>query len=421
MEKSFWQTEQGARVLVDHLHDGIFVIEEGLFVYVNPRLADMLDYSVVELVGLPFIEVIAAEEQSLAWEMHRARLAGEKVPEQFDIHLVNDKGSLIFCSINISLFNTVEGKTVIIGTVHDVTKQKAELAEVESSKIELKSIFDELPDVFYRTNMQGIITMISPSCFDILGYRQDEMLGKKMADFYNTPEERQKVVQAIIDGGGKATRVEAALRHKNGSVVWISTNAFVRLDSNHQPASVDGVARDISERKLMEDQLTALSRIDGLTKVYTRRYFLDKSEAVLEMMKRYQRPASMMMMDLDHFKKINDNYGHQAGDLALLAFTQVCRNEIRESDVLGRLGGEEFGLILPETNIQNAQILAERIRSATGGISIPFGGQNIRLTVSIGLVEIRQEDISMDSIMHRADLAMYQAKERGRDQVVTVF
>jgi len=420
VEKYFWQTDQGARVLVDHLQDGIFVIDDGVFVYVNLRLAEMLGCSVIELIGLPFIEVIAVEEQSLVWERHRARLAGESVPDQYDIHLVSALGSLIFCSLNVRMIRTQDGQAVTIGSVRDVTKQKTELAELESSKMELKSIFDQLPDVFYRTNMQGIITMISPSCFDILGYRQYEMLGRQMSGFYNTPEERQKVVQAILDGGGKATRVEAALRHKDGSIVWISTNAFVRYNADSQPVSVDGVARDISERKLMEDQLIALSRVDGLTEVFSRRYFLDKSEAVLEMMRRYQRPASMMMLDLDHFKKINDNYGHHIGDLALIAFTLACRREIRESDVFGRLGGEEFGLILPETTIQNAQVLAERIRIATEEIVIPLGDQNIGFTVSIGLVEIKQEDQTMDAIMHRADLAMYQAKERGRNQVVTV-
>ena len=421
MEKFSWSSDQGCRVLIDHLQDGIFVIEEGVMAYVNLRFAEMLGRTVNELIGLPFIELIAVEEQSLVWERHRARLSGEKVPDQYDLHLSTAQGSLIFCSMNVSLTENPQGHTVAIGSVRDVTQQKMALAELETSKMELKSIYNELPDVFYRTNMQGIITMISPSCFDVNGYRQQEMLGTAMSDYYVTPEERQKIVQAITDGGGKATGVEAGLKHKDGTTVWISTNAFIRFDADHQPISVDGVARDISGRKRMEDQLTALARTDGLTGVYNRSYFMDKSDAVIEVMRRYQHPASMMMLDLDHFKKINDNYGHHVGDLALLAFTKACRQEIRESDVLGRLGGEEFGLLLPETSIQNAQVLAERIRKATAAIEVPLGDRMIGITVSIGLVELSAEDLSLSSVMRRADLAMYQAKERGRNQVVFSF
>jgi len=419
LEKFLWQSDQGCRVLIDHLQDGIYVIEEAKLVYVNQQLAKMLGYPINELIGRSFIELVASEDQSLVLERYRARLSGEKVPEQYEIHLLTAQGSVICCSLNVGLSKSQKDHNVIVGSARDVTQQMATLAELESTKAELKSIFDRLPDVFYRTNMQGIITMISPTCFDVIGYRQEEMLGTAMSDYYVTPEDRQKTVQAITDGGGKAIRVEAGLRHKDGSIIWMSTNAFVRYGSDNQPVSVDGVAHDISGRKRMEDQLTALSRTDGLTGVYNRRYFIEKSEELINVMRRYQHPASMLIADLDLFKNINDKYGHYMGDVALIAFTNICRQEIRESDVLGRLGGEEFGLMLPETPIQYAQNLAERIRKATAAIEIPLGDNMIGVTVSIGLVELRPEDQSLYSVMRRADLAMYQAKERGRNQVVT--
>lgn len=421
MEKFSWQSDQGYRVLIDHLQDGIVVVEEGILSYVNQRMATMLGYRVNELIGRPFIEFIAPADKVLIQERYRARLSGETVPDQYDIHLVTAQGALIFCTLNIGLYENHAGETVTISSVRDVTKQKAALAELEAAKEDLKKIFDQLPDVFYRTNMQGIITMISPSCFDILGYRQEVMQGSPMANYYETPEDRQKVVQAITDGGGKATCVEAGLRHKNGSIIWISTNAIVRYDADGKPLYIEGVARDISERKRMEDQLTLLSRTDDLTGEFSRSYFMNKSEEVIRIMRRYERPASMMMLDLDHFKNINDNFGHHVGDLALIAFTQACRREIRDSDVLGRLGGEEFGLMLPETSIQNAQLLAERIRKATADIKIPLDGQTIKFTVSIGVVELSTEDQSLDSVLRRADRAMYQAKQNGRNQVVTLI
>lgn len=420
MEQISWLSAQGYQGLLDHLQDGIFVIEAGQLAYVNQRLADMLGYPVDELIGRPFLELVAAEDQPLVWERHHARLAGEQVPEQYDIHLCTVRG-VIFCSLNVGLGESMEGCTVTVGSARDVTQQREALAELEASRVELKSIMDQLPDVLYRTDMQGIITMISPACFDILGFRREEMLGTVLSDYYNNRENRQKIVQAICEAGGKAIRVESALRHKDGSIVWMLTNAFVRFDSDGQPISIEGLARDISERKRMEDQLMTLSRTDGLTGAYNRGHFMDKSEEVINMMRRYQRPASMMVADLDHFKTINDKYGHHAGDLALKAFTDVCRQEIRESDILGRLGGEEFGLMLPETTIQHAQVLAERIRKAASALEITLDDQTIRIAVSIGLVELSTEDATLDAVMRRADLAMYQAKAGGRNQVVTAM
>lgn len=421
MEKFSWQSDQGYRILIDHLQDGVVVVEEGVLVFANQRMASMIGYSTDELIGHPFIQFIAPGDAPLMQERYLARLAGETVPDQYDIHLVTAQGSLLFCTLNIGLYQDPNEKAVTIGSARDVTRQKTALAELEASKEELKKIFDRLPDVFYRTNMQGIITMISPSCFDILGYRQEVMQGTPMASYYVTPDDRQKAVQAITDGGGRATQVEAGLRHKDGSTVWISTNAIVRYGADGQPLFIEGVARDISEQKRLQDQLTLLSRTDDLTGEFSRSYFMNKSEEVIKIMKRYQRPATMMMLDLDHFKNINDNFGHHAGDIALIAFTRACRQEIRDSDVLGRLGGEEFGLMLPETTLENAQQLAERIRKATADIRIPQDGQIITITVSIGVVELRADDQSLTSILRRADRAMYQAKQNGRNQVVTLI
>ena len=419
MEDFSWLSDQGCRILVDHLQDGIFVIDREKLVYANQHLADMFGYELGDLIGQTFIDLIAAEDRAMAMERYLTRLKGEYVPAQYEVRIIDAHGTQRSCSLNVSLMKNQEGRAVTIGSARDITRQKEELAKLEASRHELQSIFDQLPDVFYRTDMQGIITMISPFCFKTIGYSQEEMLGTPMAGYYKTPEDRQKIVQAITKGSGKAIQVEAALKHKDGSTIWVSTNAFVRLDEKGKPSCIEGVARDISARKRMEDRLTTLSRTDSLTGVYNRQYFMDQSEEVIKVMRRYKHPASMMLADLDHFKSINDRYGHHAGDLALNAFVQVCRETIRESDIFGRMGGEEFAITLPETPLQSAAVLAERIRKATAEMDITLDGQTIKLTVSIGLVELSAEDQSLKAILHRADQAMYQAKEKGRNRVVT--
>jgi len=420
LEKLLWLSDHGCKVLVEHLQDGIFVIEDEKFTYVNQHLADMFAYPVDGLIGKPFIELVADMDKAMVQERHHARIAGKNVPELYDIHIITGHGSIICCSLNVGLSTDQSGKFVAVGSVRDVTQQRVALASLQAAKADLSSIFEQLPDVFYRTDMQGIITKMSPSCFDVLGYSAEEFLGTSLASYYKTPEERQKVVLAIIAGGGKATRVEAAFKHKNGSTVWVSTSAIVRNSPEGHPICIEGVARDVTEQKGMEEHLIALSRIDSMTGVYNRRYYMDKCEEVINMMKRYHRPASMMVADLDYFKSINDSYGHHAGDLALKAFADVCRQEIRESDFLGRLGGEEFGLMLPETTFEQAKTLAERIRKSVEDLVVRVGDDSISFTVSIGLVELNINDTSLDSIMSCADLAMYRAKATGRNRVVAL-
>jgi len=262
LDKLSWLNEQDCRIIIDRLQDGIFVIEDGKLAYVNLRMATMLGYEAEELVGRPMTDVVFHADQPLVLERYHARISGEKVPEQYDLRLVASQGEVIFCSLNVGLSIRENGVSVTVGSVRDVTKQKAEHAELEASQEELKAIFNQFPDVFYRTDMRGIITIISPSCFNILGYRQEVMVGSAMSSYYLNPEDRQKIVLLITEGGGRVTRVEAALRHKDGTTIWISTNAFVRFDKDGNPCYIEGVARDISERKLMEDKLTDLSRTD---------------------------------------------------------------------------------------------------------------------------------------------------------------
>jgi diguanylate cyclase (GGDEF)-like protein len=132
---------------------------------------------------------------------------------------------------------------------------------------------------------------------------------------------------------------------------------------------------------------------------------------------RYNRPASLLMMDIDFFKQINDTYGHHAGDEALKAFAAHCTRYLREVDLFGRLGGEEFAAFLPETTSEAAATAANRLRGAPETETIPVDGQELSLRVSIGISAVKDSD-NIESLMQRADASLYAAKQRGRNQVV---
>ncbi|MDT8445694.1 MAG: diguanylate cyclase [bacterium] len=415
-----WLEGGNYKILVDRLQEGLFALVDGKVVYSNQFLSRLLGYEPQELQGRSFTDLVYPADLSLVQERYEARLQGLPVPVDYEVRALRSDGSWVDVLLSVGLSQGPDGEAITVGSVKDITEQKQAFALLAQSQQELKTILDQLPDVFYRTDMEGRIVMISPACFEAIGYRPEEMIGKPMADFYHDPEQRAKIAQAIVDGGGRAKQVEAALRHKSGRAIWVSTNAAVRLDPAGRPKWVEGVARDISQRKQMEDELLRLATTDDLTGLYNRRHFFGRAEQLITVVQRYQRPLSALMLDLDHFKKINDQFGHQAGDKVLQLFAGTCKQLVRDADLVGRLGGEEFGIVLPETSTESAHILAERIRSSVESARLEGSYEQVGVTVSIGLVGMQGNHDNLEQLLSQADMALYEAKAQGRNRVVVL-
>ena len=168
------------------------------------------------------------------------------------------------------------------------------------------------------------------------------------------------------------------------------------------------------------DELQTLRRqvnTDPLTGLFNVRYFREALDAELERTRRTGLPTSLMMVDLDHFKQLNDNYGHASGDKALQVFTNICTGMLRNVDVFGRWGGEEFVILLPETDAEGAAIMAERLRKLTEEQELECHGQKYNMTVSIGVAQFHDNEVSMEGPIDRADKAVYEAKRAGRNTI----
>jgi diguanylate cyclase (GGDEF)-like protein len=165
-------------------------------------------------------------------------------------------------------------------------------------------------------------------------------------------------------------------------------------------------------------RLQELATLDALTNVYNRRHFLELANKEFARARRYQTPLSIIMLDVDRFKQINDSYGHAGGDEMLKALAQLCCGEIREIDVFGRIGGEEFAICLPGTPLSDAQQVAERLRCSIATAEVPLEGAQATFTISLGVAEFHNGDKDFAILLRRADLALYEAKEMGRNQVV---
>ena len=176
---------------------------------------------------------------------------------------------------------------------------------------------------------------------------------------------------------------------------------------------------NIRKRKEKEEEIIYLNYHDSLTDLYNRRYFMQAGKKEIERSKRYNEQLSLMMIDIDHFKNVNDTYGHIIGDKVLKSLASLLKESIRNVDTVGRLGGEEFGIILPKSSLDKAKRVAERLRKNIEENIFKFDEAKISITISIGITSYHQKTKNMDNLIHKADLALYEAKKRGRNCVVT--
>ncbi len=177
------------------------------------------------------------------------------------------------------------------------------------------------------------------------------------------------------------------------------------------------IGKLLSELEEKNKKLQELAYYDPLTGLPNRRFFFEHASLIFEEAKRYEKTFSLLVMDIDHFKKINDSYGHDVGDLVLKTFARVLKSLLRHSDVCARFGGEEFVVLLPNTNLEGAKILAERIRSTVAKNPVEHGSNLVLFTVSVGVSQYRKSVQSIDELIKEADIALYRAKEGGRNRV----
>ncbi|MCL1471752.1 diguanylate cyclase [Argonema antarcticum] len=179
----------------------------------------------------------------------------------------------------------------------------------------------------------------------------------------------------------------------------------------------DQLKKSLADQAKLTKNLERLANTDPLTGVWNRRYLLTLCEQEINRAYRYKRLFSLLMLDLDHFKQINDIYGHAVGDEVLIAMTKVVQYCLREVDFWGRFGGEEFVVILPETNLDAAVDVAERIRQNLEKTAISVEGEQVKITVSIGVSSYQLDDQKIDVVLQRADKALYEAKNQGRNRI----
>ena len=262
------------------------------------------------------------------------------------------------------------------------------------------------------------IIYVNPAFERLMGYSAEEILGQSPRIF-NGPDTdshtRYRIRKALREG--KGIRTEILKYCKDGQTRWLDMNIVPLRDAGGVITHFASIERDLTRYKKIERQLANMALFDSLTGSLNRPAFFQHAEKEFARGKRYFRPLSVIMVDIDHFKRINDQYGHHGGDQDLQIFAEACQEVIRSTDLMGRIGGEEFALLLPDTPIKSAFNLAERLRTRINKFPYLAGEMLIEVTASLGVAELQSDDINFKALLQRADEALYEAKHAGRNQV----
>lgn len=295
--------------------------------------------------------------------------------------------------------------------------------EARESEHQLRLLSDNLPGVIIRLVREAdgtfTIPFVSAGVKPLLGVTADDVVGTPQSLIRRIhPDDRAKVIKALRQSADTLRVMSVAARGQDAEEDerWLSWTAQPRPRADGAVVW-EGAIVDITERHQLEEELRRLAMVDSLTGVANRRHFEEMGERELSRLGRVKDPLCVLLLDADHFKRVNDRYGHHVGDIVLRRVAEVCSRQIRTVDAIGRLGGEEFALLLPNTALEGARVMAERIRRAIAAERIVVDGETIRVTVSIGGTQVDPGEPTIKAAMQRADEAMYRAKQEGRNRV----
>jgi len=285
----------------------------------------------------------------------------------------------------------------------------------------IRGIVDAAFDAIITIDEHGIISSFNPAAQQIFGYEESEIIGNSINLIIPSPHKEMHNDYLARYITTRETHVineprEMEAQKKDGSIFPIEI--CVGAKETNGKWLFTGILRDITERKQLKAELEKMAITDALTGSYNRGHFDQVFDSEFSRSARYQLPLSLIIMDADNFKDINDNYGHLAGDAFLIALAKEIHGIVRELDIVARYGGEEFVVILPQTDGDDAMILAERIRTGIEKIEVLHDGHRINCTTSIGVATFKEGSTkSSDQLLSLADKALYMAKKAGRNRV----
>ncbi len=420
-EAALGESEARFRSIFEHVNDIIYTIEaDGTFSSISPASERLLGWHPDDWIGRPFSQIVHPDDLVRMQKLFLRAQAGESLPV-FQVHVLTKSGTYMDAEITTSLIRRRDS-IAIAGVVRDISARKRAEAEITRLSQWNALLLNSAGEGIYGMDKDGNCTFVNPAALNILGFDRSEVLGKRQHQVFHYhykdgspyPAEDCPIYQTLHDGIPR--KVEDTFIRKNGELFPVQISA-TPIHENDVLVGVEVVFQDISHRKKLEEELMHLATTDPLTGVANRRKLIEQLGMELARTRRSGESAAFLMVDIDHFKNVNDTFGHAAGDTVIQHLADLSRLRLRRIDLFGRLGGEEFGVLLPNTSGAEAMQFAESFRRYVAETPAQSSKGEIPFTISIGVATLEPFDEAPDSVLARADVALYRAKDLGRNRV----
>ncbi len=396
--------------IVEQSNDAILVVQDGFLRFVNPTATELLGYSEKELLAAPFVRLVCPEDVAQVV----ARLGGNsdgRRSDTYSFRALRKNGEFLWIELN-AVRTVWNGKAATLEVVRDVTERKKAEEALRESEERYRALFDRSFAAVYVHDFEGRFLDANDVALDLLGYSREEVLSIDIRALIGEEQlpTALETMKELIETGSQKTPSVYRVRTKDGVHLWLETQASV-IYHNGRPHAVQGIARDVTKRKEEEARLFYLSTHDALTGLYNRAFF-DDEIARIERGRRF--PVSIVMVDVDGLKLVNDVRGHAAGDEILKMTASILQASCRAEDVVARVGGDEFAILLPDTDSSTVGEVVARIR---GNVETQEGNTSISpLGLSLGTATAAK-GASLSETVKRADMEMYRAKPTLKEEI----
>jgi diguanylate cyclase (GGDEF)-like protein/PAS domain S-box-containing protein len=407
------ESESRYRAVVENAADGVFIADQNAILFANARLAEIVGVAADQLVGSDPWRFVHPLDKEMMTSWRNALESGERVASPRRVRLRYANGDrIVYADVFATLIDgSTPGTSRVLATVRDVSVA----LEAERESQIAAAVFDSAAEAIMVTDHGGTILRVNPAFTAITGYTPREAEGRTPRLFKSgrhTPAFYADMWRELQDKG--CWQGEVWNRRRNGEtyIEWLS---ITRIRGGEEHGGFVATFSDITKRKEAEDLMEHKAHHDALTDLPNRLLFRDRLHSALSLARRYDRQIALLYIDLDHFKEVNDDLGHAAGDELLIEAAHRLMASIRESDTVSRLGGDEFAIVLAElTTVLEAEEVAQRVVEA---MQRPFelkdGSAHISTSVGIAVFPAHGNDA--EALQKHADVALYAVKEGGRN------
>jgi diguanylate cyclase (GGDEF)-like protein/PAS domain S-box-containing protein len=415
MEEALRRSEEKYRNILENIDDGYYEIDlAGNFTLVNDEISRHLLYTREELIGMNGRRYMD-EETFQALTRHYLELyrTGKRI-QKYAFEIIRKDGTRGFSEISVALIRDDRGNPIgFRGISRDVTERRQMEERIRQSEERYRTIIEQIEDGYFETDLRGHLTFVNEAECRNLGYSREEIIGMNHHQYAD--EKNAALLFNLFYGvykTGIPVRAQAIeLIKKDGARHFDEISVALIRNAKGEPTGFRGIARDITERKQLEEKLRVISITDELTGLYNRRGFIAFSEQHRKIAVRTRQAMLLFFADLDKLKEINDTFGHQEGDRALVEVAEILKSAFRESDVIGRIGGDEFAVLVTNATAAAGGLLAARVQEI---LDRRNQGQSrgYPLGLSKGVAPYDPDHpCSLDELMSRADERMYRQKK----------